>query len=120
MTKSVLDRLIYTGITASVLLFQAPFSLAQMVDEEITYAKHIAPILQENCQICHQPNSIAPMSLLTYQDVKQFAPLIKYKIERRMMPPWHIDTTVGITEFKNDRGLTDAEIASRKASIESC
>ena len=55
MTKAILDRLICSGVAASVLLLQAPFSLAQMADEEITYAKHVAPILQEKCQICHQP-----------------------------------------------------------------
>ncbi len=34
--------------------------------EAVTFTKHVAPILQQKCQVCHQPNSIAPMSLLTY------------------------------------------------------
>ena len=110
MAESGMNRLICRGIAASLLLLQTSLSIAQMADEEITYAKHVAPILQEKCQICHQPNSVAPMSLLTYQDVKQFAPLIKYKVERRIMPPWHIDTTVGIQEFQNTRGLSDDQI----------
>lgn len=110
MTESGLNRLIRGSIAASMLLLQPHAGFAQSVDELITYAKHIAPILQEKCQICHQPNSIAPMSLLTYQDAKQFAPLIKYKVERRIMPPWHIDTTVGIKEFQNNRGLSDEQI----------
>ncbi len=83
---------------------------AQQAEEEITFAKHVAPILQEKCQICHQPNSIAPMSLLTYQDARQYAPMIRAKVAARVMPPWHIDRTVGIQEFKNERGLTDEQI----------
>ncbi|MES2176318.1 MAG: cytochrome c [Gemmatimonadota bacterium] len=78
--------------------------------EVVTYAKHIAPILQQKCQECHQPGSIAPMSLLTYEDAKKYAKRIKAKVSSRLMPPWHIDKTVGIQQFKNDRSLTDAQI----------
>ena len=78
----------------------------------VTYARDIAPILQAKCQECHQPGSIAPMSLLTYQDAKDNAAIIREKVAERMMPPWHIDKTVGIQHFKNDRSLTDAQIAS--------
>ena len=46
---------------------------AQQSDAVITYAKHVAPILQEKCQVCHQPNSVAPMSLLTYEDARPYA-----------------------------------------------
>ncbi len=79
-------------------------------DAEVTYARDVAPILQAKCQVCHQPNSIAPMSLLTYEEAKQFAPLIKTRVQSRTMPPWHIDKGVGIQEFKNDRSLTDGQI----------
>jgi len=75
-----------------------------------TWAKDVAPILQARCQVCHRPGSIAPMSLLTYEDAKTFAPLIRLRIQARTMPPWHIDRTVGIQDFKNDRALSDAEI----------
>jgi len=76
-----------------------------------TFAKQIAPILQAKCQVCHRPGSIAPMSLQTYDEVKPWAKLIKQRVQARTMPPWHIDKTVGIQDFKNDRSLTDAEIA---------
>jgi hypothetical protein len=75
-----------------------------------TYAKDVAPILQRKCQECHQPGSIAPMSLLNYDDAVAAADQIKDKVSRRLMPPWHIDKTVGIQEFKNDRSLSDDEI----------
>lgn len=79
-------------------------------DEEITYAKHIAPIFQDKCQECHQPNSIAPVSFIDYRDVLREAKSIRQKVESRIMPPWHIDTSVGVQEFKNDRGLSDEQI----------
>ncbi len=78
--------------------------------ESVTFAKHVAPILQQKCQVCHQPESIAPMSLLTYEDAQKYARDIKSKVRARSMPPWHIDKTVGIREFKNDRSLTDDQI----------
>ena len=79
-------------------------------DDPVTFAKDVAPILQEKCQICHQPNSVAPMSLLTYREARPYARLIKEKVAARVMPPWHVNRTVGIQEFKNDRGLTDEQI----------
>jgi hypothetical protein len=83
-----------------------------------TFAADVAPILQQKCQVCHRTGSIAPMPLLTYQDAKQFASLIKSRVQARTMPPWHIDRTVGIQGFKNDRSLTDAEIATIVAWVD--
>ena len=79
---------------------------------DVTFTKDIAPILQRSCQNCHRPGSIAPMSLLTFQDARPWARSIKEKVVRREMPPWHIDRNVGITKFKDDPSLTDAEIAT--------
>ena len=116
MTGTNLYRRIWDGIGVGVLAPAALLALqshavsAQQAEEEITFARHVAPILQEKCQVCHQPNSIAPMSLLTYDDALPYAQLMKLKVEARVMPPWHIDRTVGIKEFKNDRGLSDDEI----------
>ncbi|HEY2848382.1 MAG TPA: hypothetical protein VGI97_00765, partial [Gemmatimonadaceae bacterium] len=77
-----------------------------------TFTKDVAPILQAKCQVCHQPNSIAPMSLLTYEQAKKYATRIKSRVVARIMPPWHIDKTVGIQAFKNDRSLSDAQIST--------
>ncbi len=77
--------------------------------EAVTWAGDVAAIFQEKCQECHRPNSIAPMSLLTYEEAKLFAPVIRYRVENRVMPPWHINPNVGIQEFTNDRGLSPAE-----------
>ena len=78
----------------------------------VTFTKDVAPILQAKCQECHQPGSIAPMSLITYEDARKYARRIKTKVSARLMPPWHIDKTVGIQSFKNDRSLSDDQIAT--------
>ena len=78
----------------------------------VTYTRDVAPILQQRCQVCHQPGSIAPMSLLTYDDAKKYARRIRTKVSERLMPPWHIDRNVGIQQFKNDGSLTDEQVAT--------
>ena len=77
-----------------------------------TFTKDVAPILQKSCQNCHRPGSIAPMSLLTYEDARPWARSIRERVERRQMPPWHVDRAVGIRRFKDDPSLTDREIAA--------
>jgi len=78
--------------------------------EQITFSKDVAPILQAKCQECHQPNSIAPMSLITFQEARPWARSIKERVVTRQMPPWHIDRSVGVQKFKNDMSLTDAQV----------
>ena len=75
-----------------------------------TYAEDIAPILQQKCAGCHRPDGIGPMSLLSYRDARRFAPRIKTRVVQRIMPPWHLDKTVGIQEYKNDISLSDTQI----------
>jgi hypothetical protein len=75
-----------------------------------TFTKDVAPIFQAKCEACHRPDSIAPMSLQTYEETRPFAKSIKARVAARQMPPWNIDKTVGIQKFKNDRSLTDQEI----------
>src|SRR6266702_3963082 len=61
-----------------------------------TFAKDIAPIFQEKCEACHRPDSMAPMSLMTYAEARPWARSIKTRVEAHQMPPWSIDRTVGI------------------------
>ncbi len=84
--------------------------------EQVTFSKHIAPILHRSCVNCHRPGSIAPMSLITYDDARPWARAIKQKTSRppddpARMPPWFIETNVGIQKFKDNPSLTDEEIA---------
>jgi len=83
--------------------------------QEITYSKDVAPILFKNCAVCHHPNDIAPMSLMSYKEVRPWATSIREKVIRREMPPWHADPEVG--EFSNDRRLTEAEIGTIRAWV---
>jgi len=81
----------------------------------ITYTKDVAPILQAHCIVCHRPNDIAPMSLMTYDEVLPFARMIRESVAHRKMPPWHADPAVG--EFTNDARLTDVDIAAIDAWV---
>jgi hypothetical protein len=83
--------------------------LAQGSDE-VTFTKDVAPILQEKCQECHRPGAMAPMSLVTYQEARPWARAIKTRVSSREMPPFHVDRTIGIQQFKNDPSLLDEEI----------
>ena len=85
-------------------------ALGEAADTAPTFSRDIAPIFQRSCQHCHQPTGIAPMSLLSYRDARPWSRSIRDRVERRLMPPWHLDTTVGIQDFKNDISLTRDEI----------
>jgi hypothetical protein len=77
---------------------------------QVTFSRNIAPILQEKCQECHHTGSMAPMSLVTYEETRPWAKAIKARVVARQMPPWHIDPTVGVQKFKNDMSLTSEQI----------
>ena len=78
--------------------------------QEVTYTKDVAPILYKNCAVCHHPNDIAPMSLLTYKEVRPWSAAIREAVVRRTMPPWHANPDVG--EYLNDPRLSDQDIAA--------
>jgi hypothetical protein len=74
----------------------------------VTFDKDILPILQRNCQTCHRPGQVAPMSFLTYQSTRPWAKAMKAAVAARKMPPWFADPQVG--HFSNDRSLKQSEI----------
>jgi hypothetical protein len=73
-----------------------------------TFTEDVAPILMKRCVSCHHPGEIAPMSLLTYDDVRPWAKSIREAVLTRKMPPWQADTKIG--HFSNDISLSDREI----------
>ena len=98
-------------VLGAVLVGTAPRVKAE-VPAKPTFSKDVAPIFQAKCVDCHQPNSIAPMSLITYQDSRPWAKSIRDRVSARQMPPWHIDKSVGVQKFKNDMSLNDDQIAT--------
>jgi mono/diheme cytochrome c family protein len=82
----------------------------------VTFNKDVLPILQNNCQTCHRPGGIAPMSLLTYESARPWAKAIKTAVVTRQMPPWFADPHFG--EFRNAPKLTEADIRTLTAWAE--
>jgi mono/diheme cytochrome c family protein len=82
---------------------------------EVTFSRDVAPILQRSCQNCHRPDGVAPMSLVTYEDVRPWARSIKVKTglgpRAGVMPPWYVEKNIGIQQFHNDPSLSDDEVA---------
>jgi hypothetical protein len=96
LSATWLGSLVFAGGQKTVPSVSAP-----------TYTKDVAPILFKNCTSCHRPGEIAPMSLLTYDDVRPHAKDIRDEVGEGHMPPWHADAPKGT--FLNERGLTDEE-----------
>ena len=101
-------RFASAAVVTATVLFAAPAESAP--SPPVTFARDVAPIFQAKCQSCHQPNSIAPMSLITYQDARPWARSIRDRVSTRQMPPWHIDPSVGVHKFKNDMSLSQEQI----------
>ena len=97
-------------VVAAVLVGVPAASFAQAPKASPTFSKDIVPIFQERCQVCHRPDGMAPMSLVSYNDVRPWARSIKTRVTNHEMPPWAIDRTVGIQEFANDRSITEQQI----------
>src|SRR5215831_18042629 len=96
-------------ITASMLAKGAE----EAKNGAVTFNKQVLPILQKNCQTCHRPGEIAPMSFLTYADTRPWAKAMKEAVVKRQMPPWFADPAYG--HFANDRRLSDADIKTISA-----
>src|SRR3954463_5682494 len=88
----------------------AGFAASASASSTVTFTRDVAPILQERCQECHHKGSMAPMSLVTYEEARPWAKAIRLQVVKRQMPPWHIDRTVGVQQFKNDISLTDDQV----------
>ncbi len=81
-----------------------------------TFAKDVAPILYNRCAECHRATMFAPMSLVTYEEVRPWARAIKSKVVKREMPPWHADAPAGV--FKDDPRLSQQEIDTITAWVD--
>jgi hypothetical protein len=98
------------GIGALLALAGATMSAQSASTKSVTFSKDVAPIFQAKCQSCHEPGSIAPMSLITYDDARPWARSIRLRVSSLQMPPWHIDRGIGVQKFKNDMSLTADQV----------
>ncbi len=85
-------------------------AFSQEADHPVTFARDVAPILQQHCQVCHRPGSIGPMSLLTYEDARPWSSPIRMKVASREMPPYQYDAGVGVQELQYDLRLSEEDI----------
>jgi len=123
MIDAKLQRLMLRSIGVSMLAIgvvlilpslalggEAGSTVTGAANKPVTFTKDIAPIFQEKCQDCHRKDSMAPMSLVTYEETRPWARSIKERVVTHQMPPWHLDKTVGVQHFQNDRSLSDEQV----------
>lgn len=118
MRGGLCRRSVGVAMFAVLAMFGSASAYAQQGARVPTFARDIAPVFQAKCQSCHRPGTVAPMSLLTYEQTRPWARSIRNRVVRREMPPWHLDTNVGIKSYKNDVSLTDHEIATIAAWVD--
>jgi len=93
-----------------------PSTLADQMTS-VTFNKDVLPILENNCQSCHRPGGIGPMSLLTYETARPWAKAIKTAVVNKKMPPWFADPHFG--DYRNAPKLTEANIKTLVAWADS-
>src|SRR5579862_4781841 len=103
-------RSVVLGICASALAFGAT------IPSQPTFYKSVLPVMQKHCQECHRPGEAAPMSFMTYKEVRPWAKAIREAVTTGKMPPWPADPHFG--KFSNDRSLTRAEIDTMLAWVD--
>ena len=114
-TRMTLQAAIVLG---ALLVMTAPGYAA----DRVTYYEDVAPIMQANCQVCHQPSGknigslVAPMSLMTYEETRPWARAIARKVQAREMPPWFASEPKGV--FANERSLSDQQIQTILAWVD--
>src|SRR5580693_8960982 len=91
----------------ALILSCGAIAAAATVDKPATFNKDVLPVLQKNCQSCHRPGEVAPMSFLTYQEARPWAKAMKAAVLSHKMPPWFADAKYG--HFQNERRLSDAD-----------
>jgi hypothetical protein len=97
-----------TRISVAGLFFSLVAAAATTTSTNVTFNKDVMPVLQKNCQTCHRPGEVAPMSFMDYNATRPWAKAIKTVVLTKKMPPWFADAKYG--HFRNERKLSDSEI----------
>src|ERR1041385_3569362 len=98
-----------TVIAASSVVRTAPAPAPAPAAIVPTFTKDVAPIIYNKCTMCHRAGEVAPMVLMSYEDVRPWAKVIKTKVASREMPPWGADPEHSL-KFRNDRSLSREQI----------
>ncbi|HVI31936.1 redoxin family protein [Phenylobacterium sp.] len=98
----------HASLSTKGCLIDFPERAKKAQHAQISYARDVAPILEAKCVGCHQPGSIGPFAMTSYEMVKGFSPMIREVIRTDRMPPWNADPHV--SKFADDKSLTKAEI----------
>jgi mono/diheme cytochrome c family protein len=113
--KDARSRSFILVLVAAILVLNFRFSAINSA-ATVTFTKDVAPILYSSCATCHRPGEMAPMSLITYKEVRPWAKSIRERVLSREMPPWYADPNHG--EFANDPRLTERQIETIRAWVD--
>ena len=116
MTKRVQSRTAVTAVAALAALALGSAPDAAAAAEGVTYTADVAPILYENCLVCHRPGQVAPMAFRNYAETRPWARAIRDKVVSGEMPPWFADPQYGT--WLNDRRLSPGEVDTITAWVE--
>ena len=56
--------------------------------QSISFHNQVSRILQKRCQECHRDGGSGPFKLISYADVSERKKMIKYVVQKKLMPPW--------------------------------
>lgn len=90
------------------LICIAFISIDKIIGQQPTFCRDVAPIIYNHCTTCHRSGEIGPMSLSSYEEVKNWAGTIKYVTSSKIMPPWKADPSY--SRFLDENYLSDAQI----------
>lgn len=102
-----------------ILLAAAPFAAVpahEIISTKLTWTAEVSRIFYRRCVVCHRKGGPAPMSLLTYDQVRPWAKAIKVQVLERKMPPW--GPVKGYGDFRDDASLSQDEIAVISSWVE--
>jgi hypothetical protein len=106
------------AFTLDVATASAQTATPSSVSPAPTFARDIAPIVNDHCVVCHRPGQSAPFSLLSYDDVKKRGRQVVTATARGYMPPWHATAAPNFPEFRDDRRLSTTDLATLNAWVD--
>jgi hypothetical protein len=101
---------------STILVVSVWLALPQNRAPSPTFNRDVAPILYSNCIVCHRPDEVAPMSLVTFAEARPWARAIKTRVLAHEMPPWYADPRFG--EFRNKPTITQTDIDTLAAWVD--